>query len=217
MARPLQISLRNFVFILSPTCIPPQSWTPLSSGPAPRALPSSPAPSSASSMVSSSSYASMMSGAPERCSQPWTLMRPLQIPVSPLDLLHSRRFALPSRRRIRLVLAGGNDASYVWQSRCSRVRVILAGARGRRACSIAGCWQRGRNRGIARSIRGTVTEQLVGGCSWSRWHFRFILTVVLVGRGHDFFAQAFSAKLQSFHPTASVGKLLERRFVLGTR
>ena len=45
----------NFASILSPACVRPQSWTPLSSGPAPRDLPSSPAPSSAFSVVSPSS------------------------------------------------------------------------------------------------------------------------------------------------------------------
>ena len=194
MARPLQISLRNFVFILSPTCIPPQSWTPLSSGPAPRALPSSPAPSSASSMVSSSSYASMMSGAPERCSQPWTLMRPLQIPVSPLDLLHSRRFALPSRRRIRLVLAGGNDASYVWQSRCSRVRVILAGARGRSTCSIAGAAVTAALPGAtAIPTRGRVQPAPVARQLHSHWRPRGPSR-----RGHDFFEPAFSSANEKY-------------------
>ena len=51
------------------------------------------------SVVSSSSYASMMSGLrsrPERRSQLWIWMRQLQIPVS-LELLHSRRFALPTQ------------------------------------------------------------------------------------------------------------------------
>ena len=65
----------------------------------------------------------------------------------------------------------------------------------------------------ARSI--CDTEQLVGLCIRRRWHFRFILAGVLMGRGHNFFAQAFSAKFQSFHAIASVGKLLERCFVLG--
>ena len=53
----------NFASIPSPDCLSLQSWTPLSSGTAPRALPSSPAPFSASSVVPSSSSALMMFGA----------------------------------------------------------------------------------------------------------------------------------------------------------
>ena len=73
-----QISIR----ISRPSCrrlvshrsLGPDSWTPLSSGPAPRAIPSLPAPSSASSVVSSSSYASMMSGSSLPARAPFATM-----------------------------------------------------------------------------------------------------------------------------------------------
>ena len=64
---------------------------------------------------------------PERRSQPWTSLRPQQIPASQ-EQLHSSSFALPTR----FVRAGGEDGPPVWQCRGSRIRVILAGARGRR-------------------------------------------------------------------------------------
>ena len=60
---PIENLAPNFASILSPARVSPQSWTPPSTGAAPRCLLFSLALSSASSVVSSSSYASMMSGA----------------------------------------------------------------------------------------------------------------------------------------------------------
>ena len=95
----------NFASVLSPACVPAQSWTPLSSGPAPRAIPSSPAPSSASSVVSSSSYASMMSGA----------SLPVRAPFAPMDFNAAAANSSIARaapfETLRLAYTGGASAS----------------------------------------------------------------------------------------------------------
>ena len=141
-------------------------------------------------------------------SQPWTLMQPLQIPLL-LELLHSKRFGLPIQEASASSSPGGRTlygkAAASVSASSSPAPAAVAPAALRTACSAAATEELPGN---ACSIRDM--EQLVGWCSWPLWHFCFILAGVLVGRGHDFFAQAFSSKFRASH---SIPPLLSASFL----